>query len=515
VTVRKLGFSEEIGVPGRRRRLALTLCCAAALALSAAAPAGAANRIYWANYAANTISWANLDGSGGGELPTTGAPLDGPMGLAVDSATGRLYISNYGSTGVSNLISWANLDGSGGGGFQTGNATVSGPHGVAIDPVTRRLYWANAHVDLISWANLDGSGSGDLPIGACLNEPRGVAIDPGARKIYWANYSAPTNSGEAIGSANLDGSDCNLLNTGSASNTQPEGVALDGAGKIYWASFSAADTISWANLDGSGGSDLSTPGVTPDHPHGVAIDPVAHKIYWANNDANSISWANLDGSGGGNIPTPGAHPTEPDQPILLEVPAGIGGPQLVGHSHPGSKLQCNPARWAGDSFASLLYRAPESVSVRWTKGAKAVRHAKSRSLKAHSDGNFRCVETASNPAGSASQRSEVLAVFEIGRAKLNESNGTARLPVKVPGHGKLALSGKGVVKQPRGHARFSTALRRKSRPHTIDLLVKPKGKTKRRLNRTGRAKVKVTVTDTPKGGGPDSQTKTIRLKKFR
>jgi hypothetical protein len=436
------------------------------------------------------------------------------MGLAIDSATGRLYISNFGSTGVSNLISWANLDGSGGGGFQTGNATVSGAHGVAIDPVTRRLYWVNAHVDLISWANLDGSGAGgDLPIGACLNEPRGVAIDPVSRKIYWANYSSPTNSGEAIGSANLDGSGCSLLATGSASNTQPEGVALDGAGKIYWASFSAADTISWANLDGSGGSDLSTPGVMPDHPHGVAIDPVAQKIYWADTDSNQISWANLNGSGGGNIPTPGAHPLGPDQPILLEIPAGLSGPPLVGRSHPGAKLHCNPAAWAGDLFASLLYRAPERVSVRWAKDGKRIHGAKSRSITAHSLGDFRCVETAHNPAGSASQRSKVLAVFEIGRAELNESNGTAKLPVTVPGPGTLRLSGKGIVKQSRGRAQISSARRHRPRTRTFDLLIKPKGKIRKRLNSSGRAKVKVKVIDTPKGGGHDSRTKTVILKK--
>jgi len=251
----------------------------------------------------------------------------------------------------------------------------------------------------------------------------------------------------------------------------------------------------------------------PDQPHGVAIDPVAQRIYWANTGSNQISWANLNGSGGGNIPTPGAHPAGPDQAILLETPAGVGGPPLVGHSHPGAKLHCNPARWAGDLFASLLYRAPEGVSVRWAKDGKTIHGAKSRSITAHSVGDFRCVETARNPAGSASQRSDVLAVFEIGRAKLDEGNGTASLPVTVPGPGTLRLSGKGIVKQSHSRARLSSTLRRKPRTRTFDLLVKPKGKTRKRLNSSGRVKVKVKVTDTPKGGGHDSRTKTVILKK--
>ena len=62
-------------------------------------------------------------------------------------------------------ISYANLDGSGGDDLDTTGATVSGPYGVAIDPAAGRIYWANGDQHTISYAKLDGSGGGgDLNI---------------------------------------------------------------------------------------------------------------------------------------------------------------------------------------------------------------------------------------------------------------------------------------------------------------------------------------------------------------
>ena len=55
-----------------------------ALAALLAAPAAhAADRIYWSNYDGDSIAYANLNGNGGGgTVNTTGATVDGPMGLA-------------------------------------------------------------------------------------------------------------------------------------------------------------------------------------------------------------------------------------------------------------------------------------------------------------------------------------------------------------------------------------------------------------------------------------------------
>jgi hypothetical protein len=175
----------------------------------------ATGKIYWANEAADTISVANLDNSGGGsDLITSsiGRTVDIPIAPVVDPNAGKIYWGNGGSV---NKISFANLDGSGGGDLNTSGATVNNPHGLALDPVTNTIYWANVGLDPlyagngISYARLDGRGGGDFhPTGATLDVPVGVAIDPSARRIYWANWR-----GNKISFANLDGSGGGDLNT--------------------------------------------------------------------------------------------------------------------------------------------------------------------------------------------------------------------------------------------------------------------------------------------------------------
>jgi hypothetical protein len=88
------------------------------------------------------------------------------------AAAGRVYWANYGG----NKISYAKLDGGGGGDLTTSGATVNDPAGAAIDPVSRRMYWANLVGDRISFARLDASGGGELNTnGAAVSSPIGVA----------------------------------------------------------------------------------------------------------------------------------------------------------------------------------------------------------------------------------------------------------------------------------------------------------------------------------------------------
>jgi hypothetical protein len=96
----------------RFRRWLLGLFAAALATLLLAPAAQADERIYWSNYATDSISWADLDGSGaGGTVNTAGATVDGPMGMALDPARGLVYWANWkGDTGTT--ISYARLDAS-------------------------------------------------------------------------------------------------------------------------------------------------------------------------------------------------------------------------------------------------------------------------------------------------------------------------------------------------------------------------------------------------------------------
>ena len=379
------------------------------MALALAPVALGAGQIYWGNVSgSNPISFANLDGSGGGNLTTTGATPEAPWGVTIDAAAGKIYwVNNDNNIGQTDGVSFANLDGSGGGTLNTPGVTGANPEGVAVNPAAGKIYWANPTTGTIAYANLDGSGGGTLNTGsATVDGPDGVAIDPSEGKIYWTNEQSSTT---AVSFANLDGSGGGDLTTTGATVSSPEGVAIDAAtGKIYWANNgSNTAPISFANLDGSGGGNLTVRGATPNEAFGVAIDPAAGRIYWVNEGSNTIpiSFANLDDSGGGNLTTTGATPSIPGWPSLLEPPSGTAAPVISGGSAASSALSCSEGAWASDLVESFLYRAPHSFAYSWTLNGTLISGATSSTITASSVGTYACQVTATNQAGSATQAS--------------------------------------------------------------------------------------------------------------
>jgi DNA-binding beta-propeller fold protein YncE len=394
----------------RARRVATIVFGIVLLGAWAASAASAQNRIYWTNVGTGTITFANLDGSGGfGTLTTTGATPSAPEGVAIDPANNKIYWAN--NTGS---ISFANLSGGGGGTLNTTGATLNAPFGIAIDPTHNRIYWANASAtstDGISFANLNESGGGNLNTGtATIANPIGVAIDPTAGKIYWANWNGGTAMAGKISFAFLDGSGGGDLATVGATVTAPEGVAIDPAtNRIYWAN-QEGNKISFANLSGTGGGDVVTTGATVDDPSGVAIDAAAGKIYWANQSGGEISFANLNGSGGGDLNITGSTSTNASQPALLEQPLAVNPPVVTGGLVATSQLACTTGMWGPDLYRSLLYQAPASFSFTWLKDGSPVPGANTSSLTATSSGSYQCRLTATNFAGSTTQTSTAFQV---------------------------------------------------------------------------------------------------------
>lgn len=394
--------SVRVGFAGLLRALVGAGVICAGLVL--AAQASAADRVYWGNYDGATISFANLDGSGGGDLIAT--PGD-PDGLAIDAATGKVYWVNH----FSDTIFFANLDGSGAGTLTTTGVTPEFPVGLAIDPVTEEIYWGNEGNSTISFAKLDGSGGGTLntaPVTPFF--PEGLAVDPETGKIYWANYEENT-----ISFANLnDTGGGGNLNTAGVTPDEPDGVAIDPeTGKIYWANFGvggSAATIAFANLNGTGGGGtLNTAGVAPHEPNGLAVDPETGKIYWANKDA--IAFANLNGTGGGGtLNTTGATTNGSGLPVLLNVPSGTGAPVIGGGTTVGSVLSCSQGAWAPDLLPAFDYLAPQGFAYGWSENGTAVAGASASSLTASTPGSYSCQVTASNQAGATVQSSAPVAI---------------------------------------------------------------------------------------------------------
>ncbi len=411
------------------------------LGLLAAASPAAADRVYFGSN--TTISYASLDGSGGGNLNTGAATVDSPRGIAIDPAAGRIYWVNG---EVASKVSWANLDGSGGGDLPVTGPAVFDPRGLAIDTAAGRLYWSNnlaAASEAITYASFDGSVVGFLPTtGATASEPTGVAIDPASGRLYWSNYQGK------ISYANLDGSGGADLNTSGAFAALAEGVAIDPTRhRIYWADHENAipyfARISYAGLDGSGGGDMASE-QTIEFPEGVAIDPTTDRAYWANSAAfsgtGSISYGSLEGGQGGSLNLAGAV-TSPGiaYPALLKAPLGTSAPKLTAQIGLRPRfLTCDQGAWAADMPEAQFYRAPHSFSYQWTEDGKPIPGATRSDIgvEGRGGGDYACQVTATNAGGSTTQTSPIQFVC----CRIGTHARAARVALVVGGKARLKLS---------------------------------------------------------------------------
>jgi hypothetical protein len=165
---------------------------------------------------------------------------------------------------------------------------------------------------------------------------------------------------------------------------------------------------------------------------------------------------------------------------------------------PGAKLQLPSPTFvpgAPNPSTHLSPPATQTVTVTAPKNAKP--------------GIYDVTLTATTAQGaSVSQVAKlevVKAKIRLGGVKLNKAKGTATLSVKVPGAGTLTASGKGVVKSKKSAKSLT-------KPKTLKLTIKPKGKAKKLLAEEGTAKVGVKVTFKPLSGAPVTKSKKITLK---
>ncbi|HEX3042377.1 MAG TPA: hypothetical protein VHP56_09865 [Solirubrobacterales bacterium] len=411
------------------RRLAVVSAAIALVMISLlafAARAQSTELVYWNNYGSTpqSISVANIDGSGGGPLNLTGVNLVDPEGMAIDTVTGRLYVASSGGglTGKGEIL-YVNLDGSGAGVFTAPGALVDEPYGVVLDPVTRMIYWANdgeGNADgSIAWAKLDGSTGGLLNTApATLVEPYKIGLDPVHGRVYWGNN--PVGEDITIGYANAN-------NTGGGGtlplSKAPEnvwGIAVDpAAGRIYW-SEGNFDKFGYSGLLGGEVNTLDTTGAVVNSSYGFAIDPTLNKIYWPNynnNEArlNGLGFSSLSGGGGGNITPPTAPFDGPQDLLVLKSPTGTGAPAITRDAKNRAALACPTGSWAADFAGSFVYQAPTAYAYQWLRNGAPIGGATAAAFTAKSAGNYTCTVTAANQAGSAAQTS---AAINVKAAKL-------------------------------------------------------------------------------------------------
>jgi DNA-binding beta-propeller fold protein YncE len=392
-----------------------TVALVLAMLLIVAARAQAAETIYWDNYDnaadTDTVSFADISGSGGGLLNLGTAKLEAPEGMAYDTVTNRLFVASQ--VGTDGQILAINLDGSGASPFTAPGAVIDEPEGVAVDPATRTIYWANNGIDSIGWARLDGSAGGLLnTAGATLASPYKVALDPVAGRVYWANT---TPNPDVISYALVNsggGGDLDL--TGATPPNPISSLAVDPAGgRIYWTD-SNANRISFASLAGGGGGDVNLTGAAINEPFGLAFDPSLGRLYWGNYDngaaaANAIGFVNLAGGGGGISPVT-APVNGPQDPVIIKSPIGTGAPAVTRDAKNRAALSCSTGSWGADYPGSFVYQAPRSFAYQWTRNGVAIAGATAATFTATVGGSYACVVTATNQAGSAAQTSGAVKV---------------------------------------------------------------------------------------------------------
>ncbi|GIK77645.1 MAG: hypothetical protein BroJett022_13350 [Actinomycetes bacterium] len=91
--------------------------------------------------------------------------------------------------------------------------------------------------------------------------------------------------------------------------------------------------------------------------------------------------------------------------------------------------------------------------------------------------------------------------FQVGRARLDRKKGTAKLPIDVPGAGRLRLAGRKVEDDSASPGKAKT----------VKLDVRPEGKLRKKLRKRGRARAKLTVRFTPIGGERRQKHVTVKL----
>lgn len=402
-------FLAESRSSGRRLALlagAMTFAMLAVLAI--AARARATETIYWDNYEAtpSSLSFANIDGSGGGALDLAGTEIKDPEGIAFDPANNRLYVASSGN----DKIIWVSVAGGGAGVLDTGLAPVEDPEGIAVDPRTQTVYWANDEtLGSIGYASANGGSGGSLDTtGAKVEDPYKIALDTVNNVVYWVANE------EEVFFARLDNTGGGSLNV--AKGERPDSwsaINVDpAAGRLYFIGASQKNTevIYWLNTSGVGGGEIK---VAPffKNPYGLAFDPSLGRFYWANYGnsgtvANALGTALLDGAVAGITPVT-APVKGPQDPVVLKSPTGTGVPAITQNV---AALSCSQGTWSQDYPGSYVYGAPVSYGYQWLLNGQPVPGAVSPTLAATAAGSYTCVVTGTNVTGSGSQTSPAVTV---------------------------------------------------------------------------------------------------------
>jgi methionine-rich copper-binding protein CopC len=203
---------------------------------------------------------------------------------------------------------------------------------------------------------------------------------------------------------------------------------------------------------------------------------------------------------------------------------GVGAPAKAAQAFVGGSAElAYPLKFAGGGVLSFALSATSTAKGAKTKispskftpgtpdasthlsatGTGKVTVTVPKSVK---PGTYKVTLTATAPQGGSVSGvgtfKVVKAKIKFGKVKLNSAKGLATLPVKVPGAGKLTISGKGIAK----------TSKKSKKAQSLKMKIKATGSALSKLKSAGSVKVKAKATFKPSSGISVSKTKTIVLK---
>ncbi|MEU9439079.1 RICIN domain-containing protein [Streptomyces sp. NPDC048252] len=334
----------------------------------------------------STITGTGVAGFKGDNEPAASAQLNGPYGIAVDSA-GTVYFSDYSNHRVRKIATDGKIStvaGTGVAGFSGDNgpavsAQLNCPRAVAVDSAGAvyiidasnhrvRKITTDGRISTVAGTGIAGfSGDGGPATAARLNLPLGVAVDS-AGVFYVADYS-----NHRVRKITTDGKISTVAGTGvaafqgdggpavSAQLNGPHEVEVDGAGDLYIADASnhrvrkittdgKISTVAGTGAAGFGGDGGPAASARLNIPVGVAVDS-AGTLYIADHSNHRVRKVAADGK--------------------ISTVAGTGTAGLGGDGGPAASAQLrNPFGLAVDCVDALYIADHANHRVRRVSSAK-------------------------------------------------------------------------------------------------------------------------------------------------
>ena len=230
------------------------------------------NLIYVSNYGLNGTfpsTLSVLNGSNNALIATITVGVN-PAAVGVNSLTHKIYVANYNSTNVSVTTGTSNTT--------TAIPVMTHPSGVAVDDATNRIYVTNMGNGTVSV--IDGASNSVIDTITVGKSPVGIAVIPSRNKVYVSNSLDGTVSV-------IDGQTNTVIKTIPAGN-DPGRIATNDSTDLVYVVNSNSSSGMVTVIDGSTNTVAYTVPIGA-YPTGIGLNPQTNKIYVANSADGSVS----------------------------------------------------------------------------------------------------------------------------------------------------------------------------------------------------------------------------------